>query len=186
MTQPATIDSANAIVNERVLIHHARPECLRAHQRDELLDHHARRHDQAGAAPSASGTRAQRRDNRDDREKPDRRLRASFRRCLVGAHRLIDSLRSSSQMRVVTRPNSGRRGEAAVPVGRPFGLDDSMNLPGRADMTPTLSASMTASSIECVISTTVAPGSSPEVEELVTHQKPRLLDPGRRTARPAG
>ena len=50
-----------------------------------------------------------------------------------------------------------------------------MNAPRRADITPTRSDSIAASSSAWVISNTVAPGLAPEPQQFVAHQQPRLL-----------
>ena len=47
--------------------------------------------------------------------------------------------------------------------------------PGRADITPMRSASIAASSSECVISRTVAPDLAPQPQQFVAHQEARLL-----------
>ena len=50
----------------------------------------------------------------------------------------------------------------------------SMKRPGRADMAPTRSDSMAASSSACVISSTVAPVRAPKPQYLVAHKQARL------------
>src|SRR5579875_1415719 len=68
-----------------------------------------------------------------------------------------DSSRSSDHRRAVTSPN---RGSATTVESRARGhpvATTSINRPGRADITPTRSANMAASSSACVMRTTVAP-----------------------------
>ena len=65
--------------------------------------------------------------------------------------------RSSDQSRAVTAPNAGSAHDLAVALARPAGVMMSMKRPGRADITPTRSESIAASSSACVISMMVAP-----------------------------